>query len=64
MRSSEFKVLGRQIYGGYGWMAKLARATGVSRRTIERMAHGQSRVSTLMAMWLRTHSDIKSCKTS
>lgn len=53
MTHADFTDLGRRIYGGHGWMTKLAQDSGKSFSAIQKMASGKVRVQKLMAEFLR-----------
>ena len=54
---TDFKALGRQIYGGHGWMTKLAKDSGKSFSAIQKMASGKVRIQPLMEAFLRAKAD-------
>lgn len=57
MTPTDFKTLGRQIYGGHGWMTKLAKDTGKCFSSIQKMASGKVRIQPLMEAFLRAKAD-------
>lgn len=40
MQAKDFQAQGAAMYGGYGWMTRLAEALGVNVSTVHRYAHG------------------------